>query len=72
MRGDGLRAALMHWDGQLIDDARLVATLARTAAGFGARILTRVRAEEISGTEAALIDTRSEHQIAVRARAVIT
>ena len=37
-------AALLAYDGQLIDDARLVAAVARTAAQHGARILTYVGA----------------------------
>jgi glycerol-3-phosphate dehydrogenase len=36
--------AVLHWDGQLEDDARLVVALARTAAAHGARILTYVEA----------------------------
>ena len=39
----GLRGGLLSWDGHLEDDARLVVALARTAAGLGARILTRTR-----------------------------
>ena len=38
---DGLRGALLSWDGQLEDDARLVVAVARTAASFGARVITR-------------------------------
>ena len=37
---EGLRGALLSWDGQLEDDARLVVAVARTAAAHGARILT--------------------------------
>jgi len=44
LRRHGLRGGLLAWDGQLSDDARLVIGLARAAAGFGARILTRCRA----------------------------
>ena len=33
LRPDGLRGGLLSWDGQLEDDARLVTTIARTAAG---------------------------------------
>ncbi|OAA26052.1 glycerol-3-phosphate dehydrogenase [Frankia sp. EI5c] len=43
LREAGLRGGLLYWDGQLVDDARLVVTIARTAATFGARILTRLR-----------------------------
>jgi glycerol-3-phosphate dehydrogenase len=40
----GLRGALLHWDAQIEDDARLVLAVARTAAAYGARILTYVAA----------------------------
>ncbi|WP_374122085.1 glycerol-3-phosphate dehydrogenase/oxidase [Frankia sp. AiPa1] len=43
LRRAGLRGGLVYWDGQLVDDARLVVALARTAAGRGARVLTRLR-----------------------------
>ena len=42
VRRDGLGGGLLAYDGQLIDDARLVTAVARTAAQHGARILTRV------------------------------
>ncbi len=66
-----LRGGLKAWDGQLIDDARLVVAVARTAAGFGARILTRVEARRLSGGEAELLDRRSGESFSVQARAVI-
>jgi glycerol-3-phosphate dehydrogenase len=44
VRRSGLRGALLNWDGQLEDDARLVIALARTAASYGVRVLTRVSA----------------------------
>ena len=37
LRPGGLRGALLSWDGQLEDDARLVVAVARTAAAHGAR-----------------------------------
>ena len=44
LRRADLRGALLHWDGQLEDDARLVTAVARTAAGLGADIVTRCSA----------------------------
>jgi glycerol-3-phosphate dehydrogenase len=44
VRRAGLRGGLLNWDGQLEDDARLVVALARTAASYGVRILTRTTA----------------------------
>ncbi|WP_231123447.1 FAD-dependent oxidoreductase [Nocardioides sambongensis] len=43
LRTDGLRGALLGWDGQLEDDARLVVTIARTATQHGAQVRTRAR-----------------------------
>ncbi|MFJ7159705.1 glycerol-3-phosphate dehydrogenase/oxidase [Streptomyces sp. NPDC101118] len=71
VRTEGLRGALVAHDGQLIDDARLVTALARTAAGHGARILTRVRASEVTGDSARLTDTLTGTALTVRARAVV-
>lgn len=44
LRRRDLRGALLYWDGQLEDDARLVTALARTAAAHGADIVTRCAA----------------------------
>jgi glycerol-3-phosphate dehydrogenase len=46
-RRAGLRGALLHWDGQLEDDARLVTAVARTAARLGADIVTRCSASAL-------------------------
>ncbi|WP_019928795.1 glycerol-3-phosphate dehydrogenase/oxidase [Nocardia sp. BMG111209] len=71
LRRGGLRGGLLAWDGQLVDDARLVVTIARTAAAHGADILTRVEAREITGDSAVLRDTLSGETLTVRARSVI-
>ena len=68
---DGLRGGLEFWDGQLTDDARLVVTIARTAAGLGARILTRVAASQATGAGAVLNDELGGRRIDVSARLVI-
>jgi glycerol-3-phosphate dehydrogenase len=71
VRRDDLRGAMRGWDGQLIDDARLVVSVARTAAGYGASILTRVEAVAASGESARLRDTLTGRGLTVRARAVV-
>ncbi|GGS15431.1 glycerol-3-phosphate dehydrogenase/oxidase [Actinokineospora fastidiosa] len=71
LRHQGLRGGLLSFDGQVIDDARLVVALARTAAGRGARILTRVRALMLDGHGAQVLDEVTGHEIHLRARAVI-
>jgi glycerol-3-phosphate dehydrogenase len=71
VRRDGLSGGLLAYDGQLIDDARLVTAVARTAAQHGARILTRVAASNATRTSVTLTDTRSGESFDVSARAVI-
>ncbi len=67
----GLRGALLSWDGQLEDDARLVVALARTAAGFGARILPHVRAERLHAGGAEVTDVLGGSGFGLRARHVV-
>ncbi|MFC4127515.1 glycerol-3-phosphate dehydrogenase/oxidase [Nocardia rhizosphaerae] len=71
VRRAGLRGGLQAWDGQLVDDARLVVALARTAAGAGATVLTRVEAVAATGDSVELRDTGTGASLTVRARAVI-
>ncbi len=71
VRRDGLDGALLAYDGQLIDDARLVVAVARTAAQHGARILTRVAATELTGTSARLTDNCTGESFDLTARVVI-
>ncbi|MFE3106137.1 glycerol-3-phosphate dehydrogenase/oxidase [Kitasatospora indigofera] len=71
VRRDGLTGALVAHDGQLIDDARLVVAIARTAAQHGAAVLTKVRADEVTGTSALLTDTLTGQTLRVSARAVV-
>lgn len=67
----GLRGALLSWDGRLADDARLVVALARTAASWGARVLTRCRALEVAGDGALARDELTGDVFPLRARSVI-
>lgn len=71
VRRAGLRGGLQAWDGQLVDDARLVVGLARTAAAHGARVLTRVAAEAVTAGAATLRDTRTGETLTLRPRAVV-
>ncbi|MGJ7907637.1 glycerol-3-phosphate dehydrogenase/oxidase [Actinopolyspora sp. H202] len=71
VKHDGLRGGLLAWDGQLTDDARLVTALARTAAGHGAKVLTRCAAEDVTGEGAVLRDRLGGGTVPVRARAVV-
>lgn len=71
VRRDGLDGALLAYDGQLIDDARLVVAVARTAAAHGARILTRVRVTSATGSTARLTDELTGESLDLRSRVVI-
>ncbi|WP_411732406.1 FAD-dependent oxidoreductase [Paeniglutamicibacter sp.] len=67
----GLRRGVLYWDGQVIDDARLVMGVVRTAAGLGAHVLREVRATGITATSVQATDTRNGEAMTVRARTVI-
>jgi glycerol-3-phosphate dehydrogenase len=71
VRRDGLDGGFLAYDGQLIDDARLVTAVARTAAQHGARILSYVGASEATGRSVRLTDQRTGQSFDVSARAVI-
>lgn len=51
-----LRFGYVNHDGQLVDDARLVTALVRTAAGYGTRVITHCRAVEAHGDKVVLQD----------------
>ncbi len=69
LRPHGLRGGLLSWDGQLEDDARLVTTVARTAAAYGAQVRTRARVLHATGTSVTLRDelTGEVHEVAAGA-----
>lgn len=67
----GLRGGMLSYDGQLIDDARLVTTVVRTAAARGARILTRVRATMLRDDGASAEDVLTGERFEIAARSVI-
>ncbi|WP_216849306.1 glycerol-3-phosphate dehydrogenase/oxidase [Pimelobacter simplex] len=71
LRTDGLRGAYLGWDGQLEDDARLVTTIARTAAEHGAHVRTHARAVSATGQQVVLRDERTGATTTVIARAVV-
>ncbi|MFE7274058.1 glycerol-3-phosphate dehydrogenase/oxidase [Streptomyces sp. NPDC057623] len=71
LRTQGLRGGLLSWDGRLTDDARLVTAIARTAAAHGARILTRVRALDLTASGARIRDELTGEEGEIRARVVI-
>jgi glycerol-3-phosphate dehydrogenase len=61
---------VVFWDGQLVDDARLVVALARTAAAYGARVLTGVTVTAVDGHDVhAVVDGREV--LTLRTRVVV-
>ena len=75
LRPEALAGAIRYFDGQ-VDDARLVVTLARTAASLGAAVVTSTRAvalrrgwREVTG--ARVRDLESGEEIDVSARTVV-
>ncbi len=71
LRSAGLRGGLLSWDGQLEDDARLVTTIARTAARHGAHVRTRARVQHATGTQVTLRDELTGGSRTVTARGVV-
>jgi glycerol-3-phosphate dehydrogenase len=68
----GLRGAAAYTDGQVEDDARLVVTIARTAAAYGARVITYCPVEALDGTGArARDDLGGGTTFDIRARHVV-
>jgi glycerol-3-phosphate dehydrogenase len=67
----GSREAALHVDGSLEDDARLVVGIARTAASYGATILTHCRAQAVHSTGATVVDQLTGESMEVRARCVV-
>lgn len=63
--------AAVSWDGQLVDDARLVVAVARTAAAFGARILTHSEVVHAQSGRVAVRDRLTGEPWELRPRRVI-
>ena len=72
LREDALAGAIRFYDGQ-VDDARLVITLARTAASLGAALVTSARAvgllreaREVTGVRVRDLESSEEFDVAAR------
>ena len=75
LRTEELAGAIRYYDGQ-VDDARLVMTVARTAASHGAHVATRTASSgscaRASGSSAsARVDLETGRELEVRARVVV-
>lgn len=67
----GPGGALLAWDGQLEDDARLVVAVARTAAAAGARIVTGARVRRAAPGDVELVDEETGDVLHLAPRAVV-
>jgi glycerol-3-phosphate dehydrogenase len=65
------RGAYVHVDGALEDDARLVVGLVRTAAAYGARVVTHCTALSVGRNGAQVRDELTGDVTEIRARAVV-
>ncbi len=72
LSAEGLRGAVLFWEGQLEDDARLVIAVARTAAAHGARIVTHCEVEQLYAGGARARDTLSGEELEIEARQVVS
>ncbi|WP_106848972.1 glycerol-3-phosphate dehydrogenase/oxidase [Blastococcus sp. Marseille-P5729] len=68
---EGLSGAVLSFDAQLEDDARLVIAVARTAAEHGATILTRVEARAIQDGQVHCVDHLTGDPLTIRANHVV-
>jgi glycerol-3-phosphate dehydrogenase len=75
LKRSALTGALVYWDAQ-VDDARYVATMVRTAAGYGANVASRTQVtgflregERVTGVRA--VDLESGRELEIRAQQVV-
>jgi glycerol-3-phosphate dehydrogenase len=71
LRDADLRGAILFWDGQIEDDARLVIAVARTAAARGVRILTYCEAVDITHGRVSARDAVTGQQFDIATRHVV-
>ena len=64
------RGGVVFWDGQLVDDARLVLALARTADAHGAQVLTGATVDAVDGPDVHL-DLDNGEALTLRAGVVV-
>lgn len=69
---DKLRGSWVNYDGQMIDDARVVTAVTRTAAEKGAKILTYCEATNATGDSVEIHDRLTDETFTLRAAAVIS
>ncbi len=68
---EDVRGALLSWDGQLEDDARLVVAVARTAVAHGARVITYAEVTGLREDGVEAVDALTGSPFTVRARRTV-
>ncbi|MCH9814904.1 MAG: glycerol-3-phosphate dehydrogenase/oxidase [Actinomycetia bacterium] len=68
---DGLKGGMLGWECQLEDDARLVIALARTAAAYGALMMTQTTVDAITPAGAQVHDSLTGESFYINAKHVI-
>lgn len=71
VKTQGLKGSWVNYDGQMVDDARMVTAVSRTAAEAGATILTYCDVTEATGTSVQFTDVQSGTSVTATAKAVI-
>lgn len=71
LRAAGLRGAILAWDAQLEDDARLVVAIARTAASHGALVVTRCAVTAVEPGRVQARDELTGETLEIAARHVV-
>ena len=66
-----VRRGWLYWDGQVIDDARLVLGVLRTAASLGAHVVRDARVTEMNETSVRGVDTRTGESLHLQGRVLI-
>lgn len=68
---DRIRRGILYWDGQVIDDARLVLGIVRTAAGLGTHVIRDLKVTGLTATAVSAVDTRTAQALTIHGRTVV-
>lgn len=71
LAANSVRRGWLYWDGQVVDDARLVLGVLRTAASLGAHVLRDLKVTDMDETSVQGFDTRTGESLHLQARVVI-
>lgn len=69
---DGLKGSWVFYDGQMIDDARIVTCAIRTAAEKGCLVLTHAACSDVTGTSVTVTDQLGGKSFTLSAKSVVS